>query len=421
MKMKKKPLNRILFCCLILLLITGCSSTSRLSLFNLASLYQKEGLFTSVPALVYHSGDSTSLVIAEINLGNLRYLNIPETDMKAASYRLRYRLLDNYESYNVLDSGSIVSGDTINAGRMVNVLKSFAIKTRYPGKYLMELELTDLNRKERVKNYIQVDRSTSFTRQNYMVIDEENYPVFRNYLSEGEKVKIVCNDPSVSLLTVRCYFRVFPLARPPFSEDRQDVFDYRADSVFTLPVSNGRTIEFELEREGFYHFQSDTSGKEGLTLYRHYSGFPEIKSSAQLVNPLRYITSKEEYERIVKSDDQKDAVDEFWLTTAGNAARARTLIQKYYSNVEESNIFFTSYHEGWKTDRGIVYVIFGRPDYVYRGIDQEDWIYGEPDHRNSLRFNFVRVNNPFTDNDFMLLRSPALKNPWYITVQSWRR
>jgi GWxTD domain-containing protein len=144
-------------------------------------------------------------------------------------------------------------------------------------------------------------------------------------------------------------------------------------------------------------------------------------TTAHLVLPLRYITAKAEYEKITESVDQKEAVDQFWLNTAGTPARAKTLIQKYYNNVEEANRYFSSYHEGWKTDRGIVFIIFDRPDYVYRSDNTEEWIYGEPEHRNSLRFDFIKVKNPFTDNDYMLLRNPSMKDPWYITVQSWRR
>ncbi len=413
--------NKTIAIVFLLALAAGCASVNKLSLKNLAYLYHAEVAFTTLPAVVYHSGDTTSLVIAEINLGDMRYISLENTGLKACSYRLGYRLLNNYDAYEVLDSGSVVSGDTLNAGKRITVLQSIQIMTKEDDKYLLELVLTDLNRKESVRNFIPIDKSSSFVRQNFMVVNPDNYPVFTNYIEPEEKVSIMCNDPMVNKLFVRCYFRDFPIARPPFVEERQDVFNYRADSTFAVPVLNGRTALFTLEREGFYHFQKDTAVKQGLTIFRFYKGFPEIKTTAQLVNPLRYISSKDEYDAIEGSSDQKEAVDQFWLKTAGNPARAKTLIQKYYSHVEEANALFSSYQEGWKTDRGIIYIIFGKPDYVYRGSNQEEWLYGEPENRNSLRFSYIKVRNPFTDDDFMLVRSPSYKDPWYITVQSWRR
>ena len=161
--------------------------------------------------------------------------------------------------------------------------------------------------------------------------------------------------------------------------------------------------------------------REGITLYRFDDDFPDIRTAEELIYPLRYITTHKEYDSLIMAKDQKEAVDAFWLKTAGNPARAKTLIQKFYNGIEESNQFFTSYQLGWRTDRGLIYTIFGKPTYVYRGIGQEEWVYGDPNHRNSLRFTFVQVRNPFTGNDYMLLRSPTLKDAWYISVQSWRR
>ena len=206
-KLERKTLGFI-----ILAIIAGCASINRISLVNLASLYQEDHSFISLPALVFHSNDSSSLVITEIQLGDLQYDNIGNTGLKACSYRLSYRLLDNYETYNVLDSGSVVSGDTLNIGRNISILQSFLVKAKRPGKYLLDLELADLNREESIKKFIDIDKSSYEVRQNFMVVSEQNYPVFKDYLDRGENVMIVCNDPTVSELHVRCYFRDFPLA-----------------------------------------------------------------------------------------------------------------------------------------------------------------------------------------------------------------
>jgi GWxTD domain-containing protein len=404
-----------------MMLLAGCETTSKVSLHNLVSLYQPEKQFSELSSCVYHTSDSISTLFVEVQFSNLAYLKDAFTGLYTSSYRLSYKLTTGYESKEVLAFSSIVSGDSINYGKNASIVHSFDFKAQYPGDYLLEITLFDLNRQSGSTRYLKVQKSTMNSRQNFLVLDRNKGLIYENYIPEGEPFKIISDDPSLHYLFVNHYHRDFPLARPPYTEDREPSFEYKADSVFQVALFNGETDWLSLEGPGFYHFRKDTVSREGLTLYRFPEGFPEIAAAEQLRDPLRYITTRKEYDTLMESAQVKAAVDDFWLKTARSPERARILIQKYYSNVEEANKYFTSYLEGWKTDRGLIYIIFGRPDYVYRANDSEDWIYGEPENRSSLRYTFVRVNNHFTDNDYMLLRSTTFKESWFVTVQSWRR
>ncbi|HCA83184.1 MAG TPA: GWxTD domain-containing protein, partial [Flavobacteriales bacterium] len=75
---------------------------------------------------------------------------------------------------------------------------------------------------------------------------------------------------------------------------------------------------------------------------------------------------------------------------------------------------------GWKTDRGMIYLIFGEPAFIDRTTDSETWIYGDRFSTASLRFNFLKIQNPFSDNDFLLQRMPVYKPEWYKAVDVWR-
>jgi hypothetical protein len=76
--------------------------------------------------------------------------------------------------------------------------------------------------------------------------------------------------------------------------------------------------------------------------------------------------------------------------------------------------------EGWKTDRGMIYLIFGAPQDVYKTAVSETWIYGIQGTPNSVTFNFKKMDNKFSENDFFLTRSAYYKDPWYIAVGAWR-
>ena len=402
------------------MILAGCQTSSKVSLHNLVSLYQPAKQFADLNACVYHTSDSTSTLFVEVFYSDLVYQKDAFTGFYACTYRLSYKLTSGYDSRELLATSSLVSGDSLNYGKNTGTVHSFDFKAQSPGNYLLEITLYDLNRQAGSTKYIKVDKQSMKGRQNFLVLNRNQGLIFRNYLNQDEEFRIVADDPSLEFLYVNYYNRDFPLARPPFTEDREPVFEFQPDSMFILPLNLGESEYFSLQ-PGFYHFRKDTLSREGLTLYRFAEGFPEITTPEEMRDPLRYITTRKEYDTLMAATQVKAAVDDFWLKTARSPERAKLLIQKYYTNIEEANKYFTSYLEGWKTDRGLIYIIFGRPDYVYRADDSEDWIYGEPQNRNSLQFTFIRVNNHFTDNDYMLFRSPTFKESWFITVQSWRR
>jgi GWxTD domain-containing protein len=419
--MRNSPVKFLLYTCFLLLFAAGCETTSKVSLHNLVYLYEADKQFTDLNSWVYHTTDTTTTLFVEVLFSNLVYQKDPYTGLYTCSYRLSYKLTSGYDSKDILQTSSIVSGDSLNYGKNTSVVHSFEVKAKFPGDYLLEITLFDFNRQGGITRYLDVDKSTMTGRENFLVLNRNSALIYKDYLPQGEQFRIITDMAEPGNLYASFYQRDFPVARPPYTEDRDEVFDYKPDSVFSVPVYNGESDWITLDKPGFYHFRKDTLSREGLTLYDFYEGFPEISSADQLRYPLRYITTKKEYDTLMDNSNGKAAVDDFWLKTARTPERAKSLIQKYYSNVEEANKYFTSYLEGWKTDRGLIYIIFGKPDYVYRGKDTEEWIYGEPQNRSSLQFTFVKVNNPFTDNDYMLLRSPTMKESWFVTVQSWRR
>ena len=45
--------------------------------------------------------------------------------------------------------------------------------------------------------------------------------------------------------------------------------------------------------------------------------------------PLRYLTSKNEYERMLRYTNKKTAVDSFWLSSGGSIDRGKDLVRKF--------------------------------------------------------------------------------------------
>jgi len=411
-------MKRIFYILVTLVVLSACFKLNSLSLFNLSSQYSNTP-FTKLQSAVFNINDSTARLWVLIFMDDM----IADYDsLSGKSYtrvQLKYELFDTYESKQILDSASlIISDSSLKIGDTL-----IYIDFEYPGrnKYILKISLTDLNRIDFVDSYLCLDNTSEDSRNSFLLQDQNGNLLFRNVISADEEVIFQLADKNVRKVFVRYYKRDFPLALPPFLEEAEASFNYMADSTFTVTANDGKMAGIRLSRQGFYHFQTDSNQRNGFTIYRFNNDFPEITNAVQMLGPLRYITTRKEYAKIDTSEDKKLAIDNFWLDNAGNPSRARAMIQKYYGRVVDANDYFTSYLEGWKTDRGLIYIVYGPPKIVYRGKNLEEWLYGEKGNSNSIRFQFVKVSNPFTDNDYSLIKSPSYKEKWYNIVNTWRR
>lgn len=227
--------------------------------------------------------------------------------------------------------------------------------------------------------------------------------------------------PGVFKLTKNATFIVsyysadFPPAAPAFAESLAAVPKaIIADSNFTiLPEAN-----LGLYKEGLYLIQEDTMRIEGLGLLIK-KNYPKVTTIQDLGGPLIYICTKEEYNSIKNSPGDKRVFDRTVLSITGDKERAKTFIRSYFNRVEQANILFTSYKEGWKTDRGMIYIIFGLPETLLRFTDREVWSYSTLDGKK-LQFEFVRSSTVFDPDNVVLLRKESYAEYWYTMVDLWR-
>ena len=75
--------------------------------------------------------------------------------------------------------------------------------------------------------------------------------------------------------------------------------------------------------------------------------------------------------------------------------------------------------DGWQTDRGMIYMVFGPPRIVNRSLSTETWSY-DNGTGNDLNFIFRKNKNELSENDFVLDRNIMYKADWYKAVDFWR-
>jgi len=269
--MRNRKAKLLLIFSVLIVFFSGCYTASKVSLHNLVYLYQPEKQFAELNCYVFHTSDSTSTLFVEVLFSNLVYQKDAFTGLYTSSYSLNYKLTAGYESKDILSASSIVSGDSLNYGKNTSIVHSFNFKAKYPGDYLLEITLNDLNRQAGSTRYFKVQKSTMNGRQNFLVLNRNRELVYRNYLPDNETIRIIADDHEKESLFVNYYNRNFPVARPPYTEDKEPVFEFKPDSVFRVSLSNGESEWMTLEKPGFYHFRKDTNTHDGLTLFR----FPE--------------------------------------------------------------------------------------------------------------------------------------------------
>jgi GWxTD domain-containing protein len=404
-----------------MLLIVACGTSHKADNKAPVATYKHDDNAIHPEFAVFHVSDTVSVLHFKINSKDLLYTR-PDGINFTSNILISYRLLSSYDSRDVIDSASVRLVDINNGNATKSLLGKINVKAVTPRSYFLRITIADLNRNTSITNAIEITKDNDLNRQCFLVKSKAaDAPLFHNYIKTGEELVINYKAKIAVTLFVRYYNRDFPLAAPPFSVAEPKPFQYRPDSTFTIQLNREGAAHFAATKKGFYHFQLDTTKREGLTLYNFSEAFPEIKKAEDLVPPLRFITSKQEYDELTSSTNPKAAVEKFWMNCTGNQDRAKEIIRKYYNRVKDANLYFTSYLEGWKTDRGMIYLIYGAPNVIYRTANAETWTYGEENNINSLSYAFLRVDNPFTDNDYTLERSAVYKQNWGIAVDIWRQ
>lgn len=170
-----------------------------------------------------------------------------------------------------------------------------------------------------------------------------------------------------------------------------------------------------LEDFKIYLIQTDTMQETAHTVLKCPEYFPAMRRLEELVQPLTYITTSSE-NRELKENLSRKVFEDFWIGTYGSKMQAKTAIKVFYDAVEQANFLFTDYKQGWKTDRGMLYIIFGPPDMVIRSERTEIWRY-----LSGIEFEFIRISTLFTPDLYTLKRDRKYESDWYRQVGNLRK
>lgn len=402
----------------------GCATTAPLaSKDNFSYLYGKSSAQLPLQARVHHIGPDLSRVYYSLNTTDLLYKSDGTGGPFHASVRISYESYDSFGSKVLLDSAStIIDDESTEPSEEKQLIGSMDLRRNERRSFVLKLMARDLNRDAASTLYLRVERDDVDDRQYFMPVDSSHgLPLFTDHF-KGGAVRIRCEVCAGDTLFVQRSAPRTSLPPPVFSTQAtpEAAGPAKPDSTFSVLVDANGHFVIDLDRPGAYRINGDTARSTGYTMHAGAEAYPIVVSPADLLPPLRYITSNQEFERISRATDLRGAVEHFWIDAAGDHERGREAIRIFYGRVENANRHFTGEAEGWRTDRGLVHIIFGVPTTIYRTDQGETWIFGEENNLMSLSFNFVRRNGSANENDLVLQRDPLLKGAWYRNVESWR-
>lgn len=403
-----------------LALVLGCSTTQKTTNKNVAGIYLPGLNLIDPDYKIFHKNDTLTEFYFRLNSANILYTKRRGDSTFSANVLVKYQLIA--QGLKALsDSASVRFTDYGDNKEKKYLDGKFNLPTQLNKRYKLIVTFNDVTRDQYIKKQVTINRSDVYNEQNFLLTDTSNNVIFKNHFDINDEVLIKKSESNNEKeLTLKYYQADYPIAKPPFSTanpDEQASFLPEYTDQFNFDSVN--TFRYKIPKKGLYHFKSENSNL-GPTLFNFQEHFPKVKNIENMIGPMRYISTSKEYNFLNESENKKEAVDKFWLEVAGSNDRARTLIREYYKRVENANDYFTSYLEGWKTDRGIIYIIYGSPNVVYKNENYENWIYGEENNMLSVSFVFHKVENPISKNDYSLSRSPIFKNSWFRAVDSWR-
>lgn len=289
--------------------------------------------------------------------------------------------------------------------------------------YDLEVLISDLNKNVSKDEFRSFKKNEEVIIENFLFRNSDGSVVYYKETPQSDELTGYCSNLRSDSLEIRYYSSIQSIALPPFLAKRNYPDFGNTDTILNIKVEEAEFKLRNINRKTLFISFEDDIERKGFLISRYPNFYPQVKTVDLLVEPLRYICSRNEYTILNdKNKHRRKEFENFWLDKSDNDREdARSLIRTYYSRVEHANTYFSTYKEGWKTDRGMIYIVFGPPDEIKdEGGKEERWIYTSRSGSSSMSFSFLREEGDFVENDYALVRNPIFRAQFNDAVTSWR-
>jgi GWxTD domain-containing protein len=374
--------------------------------------------------------DESSVLSIRFSTGDLFFSEANPQGVPTAMVLLTVKLYSMTQGKAIVDTSALNLSIVREKGKQEYVY-TVPLKVEKGNEYLAEVKVLDRLRLLVAQDFVLFNTLSPNNKYNFRIQGHfDKNELFSPVTRLDEYVNLVYARGHVDSLFIWFYKPFKEVPDPPAILLPEKTLDYDPKQVVALPYSD--TLPMMFPKEGIYLCSVDRNIKDGFTFLNLGTTYPKLTTPDVMIEPLAYLASQDEMTELKSAQKPKAALDEFWIKCAGNVDKARELLRIYYTRVLYSNHYFTSYMEGWRSERGMIYIIYGPPDKVYKTTEGESWGYKKPVIKSKwsgrftvtdsyLFFIFKKRQSVFSDNDFYLSRSETLVTFWDKAVASWRK
>jgi GWxTD domain-containing protein len=419
----QKLCHHILMICGFALLMTSCGSRNGNQgyRFNKPVLYNPASSSLHPKLGVFHVSDNESQLYIMLNTAELLVSEANKEGLPKSDVKIHYELYDCTDVENnklVSDSSTFINSVEIKPQQKIIVFP-IQIQTEQGRRYLLLVQTTDLLRRNTIRQFITVNKTNMYSMQNFRLSMLNGSPKPENTISENEIFRIEYRRKPIDKLFIKYMNISQPFASSPLALEPTKELVFKHDSIWEQQYDPSTNFMFGYE--GLYLIQADTSKREGLLLMNFGTSYPVEDRTAQLVQPIQYIIGGNEYLKLSAAQTPKKMMDNFWLAATGSTDKARMLIRVFYTRMSYANRYFTDFKEGWKTDRGMIYMIYGLPNNIHKSSGSETWEYTRKQQANPVTFVFDRKASPYSEEYYVLRRGEAQPTYWRQAIDVWRK
>tara|TARA_B100000965_G_scaffold361820_2_gene343462 strand:+ start:1605 stop:2831 length:1227 start_codon:yes stop_codon:yes gene_type:complete len=377
----------------------------RMSSSDLSFLYDEEHEFLVRHKTVSQGNQFKVYFNFMLNSGNVRI----------SDFQLSYDVRGSY-----IDEKSVTENTRIDTSQVVDIaFRQYTYELNFEREENDKLLVVDVyNIIKDTHYYIDIPLIEEDTPPPSFLLMEvdKDIPYFARYLNRNRAVRLVNPFGTPLNYEISGIENNKAVAMPPFDETEQpQPSEVLLDTLYG--VNEGEVFEFY--NEGFYTIRAAQAPNQSLKILVADEFYPYFNDYSELVQPLIYVTTNDEYKALRGPEETRLVFEEFVNNTiSANERIAKDFIKFYYRRVRKAARLFTENKAGWKTDRGMVYIIMGDPIQVFRNERTELWVF--PDSEGGrIRFIFDIVQEDGITKH-KLIRGKRYKENWLLAVSQWR-
>ena len=337
--------------------------------------------------------------------------------VKISDYEIQYDIRNSYIDEKHVNASIRLDSATLIATGFREFIYLFEFE-KTVDQSLIVIEVNNVLRNRKFLIDIPIEKNKTTKNQPFLIFEaQRNVPYFSRFINLDQSVRLVNVFGNNGKYQIQGVLNNQSVAIPTFDDSKiKTPAKIEIDTLYS-PVEN-EIIKFSTP--GYYVINNATEPSNGLGVLVTDPLYPYFGQFEKMIEPLIFICTNDEFRTMKTASDSRMGFEDFITSRISNGGRvAQDFVKYYYGRVRKSAHLFTSNKDGWKTDRGMVYQIYGNPLQVFRNEEQELWVFAAP-NGGRIRFNFEIISEENNLLKYSLIRESKYKESWMDAVTSWR-